>query len=107
MRIGIDARLYGLESGTGIGRYTQELLRQLGKVTSDEVRVTSGSPPPPPTLGPGQVAPPPKGGGEIAFVVFLRKDGHEMFELPDERWTKVLADFRPYTIGVQTAFPRL
>ncbi|MDP3771240.1 MAG: glycosyltransferase family 1 protein [bacterium] len=93
MRIGIDARLYGVESGTGIGRYSQELLRQLGQVTSDEVRVMSGSP--------------PLGGGEIDFVIFLRKDGYEAFTPPNGRWTKVLADFRPYTIGVQTRYPRL
>ncbi len=99
VRIGIDARLYGVESGTGIGRYTAELLRELGQVMSEEVRVMSCSPPPP--------APSPSGWGETEFVVFLRKDGYEAFEPPDERWTKVLADFRPYTIEVQTMFPRL
>ncbi|MBI4434334.1 glycosyltransferase family 4 protein, partial [Candidatus Uhrbacteria bacterium] len=86
------------ESGTGIGRYTAELLRELAEMQNAECRMQNAPPP---------HAPPPKGGGETEFVVFLRKDGHEMFELPDERWTKVLADFRPYTIGVQTAFPRL
>ena len=29
MRIGIDARLYGVSSGTGIGRYVEELIRYL------------------------------------------------------------------------------
>ncbi|MDO8622133.1 MAG: glycosyltransferase family 1 protein [bacterium] len=106
MRIGIDARLYGVESGTGIGRYSQELLRQFGQVAS-------GSPPPArhasqlAGVAGRPLAPPPSGGGEIEFVVFLRKDGYEAFTPPDERWTKVLADFRPYTIGVQTRYPRI
>jgi glycosyltransferase involved in cell wall biosynthesis len=43
----------------------------------------------------------------LAFVVFLRRDAYEMFQPPNEHWTKVLADFRSYTWGVQTAFPRL
>lgn len=92
MRIGIDARLYGVGSGTGIGRYTEELVRTL----ADHLSPSS--------------SPSPQGrreGEKPSFVVFLRRDGYEAFELPDERWTKVLADFRPYTIGVQTMFPQL
>ncbi|MBI4449741.1 glycosyltransferase, partial [Candidatus Uhrbacteria bacterium] len=84
MRIGIDARLYGVESGTGIGRYAQELLRQFLGMPKFKAQMSN-----------------------VEFVIFLRQDGYEAFTTPDERWTKVLADFRPYTIGVQTRYPRL
>lgn len=85
-RIGIDARLYGVASGTGIGRYTEELLRALATLPS------------PISLPEGD---------DLTFIVFLRRDGYEAFTPPDTRWTKVLADFRPYSLAAQTAFPRV
>ena len=78
MRIGIDARLYGTASGTGIGRYTEELLRALAAVDTANT-----------------------------YVVFLQRDGFVAFTPPNARWSKILADFRPYTLAVQTRFPRL
>ncbi|MBI4142437.1 glycosyltransferase family 4 protein [Candidatus Uhrbacteria bacterium] len=84
MRIGIDARLYGVESGTGIGRYSQELLRQFLEIPNSKFQIPN-----------------------LDVVVFLRRDAYEMFTLPNVHWTKVLADFRPYTIGVQTRYPRI
>lgn len=111
VRIGIDARLYGVGSGTGIGRYVEELIRALvdhlsSSPTSPQLRQGSAGRA---RLRGTSHSPSPRGGeGEkCSFVVFLRRDGYEAFEPPDKHWTKVLADFRPYTIGVQTAFPRL
>ncbi|MFH1430197.1 MAG: glycosyltransferase family 1 protein [Candidatus Uhrbacteria bacterium] len=78
MRIGIDARLYGITCGTGIGRYTEELIRALGSLDTDN-----------------------------DYVIFLRKDGFDSFTPPNERWSSVLADFRPYSLAVQTKFPRV
>jgi len=91
MRIGIDARLYGIESGTGIGRYVEELLRAIADLPSPSCS-------PSPRDGEGE---------DVSFVVFLRRDGYEAFMPPNDRWSKVLADFRPYTRRVQTEFPRL
>ncbi|MDO8462911.1 MAG: glycosyltransferase family 1 protein [bacterium] len=81
VRIGIDARLYGVESGTGIGRYTQELLAQFAGL--------------------------PQTHAMMEFVVFLQAAGYREFVCPNEHWTKVLADFRPYSVAAQTHFPRV
>lgn len=80
-RIGIDARLYGVASGTGIGRYVEELVAQLTHVASGD-----------PTL---------------TFVVFLRSDAYDAFTCPSAQWEKVRADFRPYSIAAQTQYPRV
>lgn len=77
MRIGIDARMYG--SGfTGIGRYTYELLRYLAEIDSVN-----------------------------EYVVFLRKDGFEAYQPPNERFSKRLADFQHYSFAEQLKFPGL
>ena len=75
MRIGIDARMYGT-SFTGIGRYTAELLRHLADL-----------------------------GTSHNFVVFMRKEAYSSFQLPDDRFKKVLADFPHYSLEEQFAFP--
>lgn len=77
MKIGIDARMYG--SGfTGIGRYTYELIRNLAEMDK-----------------------------ENEYVVFLRKEAFDTFEPPNERFTKVLADFPHYSFAEQTGFLKL
>ncbi len=77
MKIGIDARMYG--SGfTGIGRYTYELIRHLARKDHKN-----------------------------EYVVFMRKEEYESFQPPNERFTKVLADFPHYSFAEQTAFLKL
>lgn len=74
MKIGIDARMYG--SGfTGIGRYTYELIRNLAEMDHDN-----------------------------EYVIFLRKEAFETFEPPNNRFTKVLADFPHYSFAEQFGF---
>jgi glycosyltransferase involved in cell wall biosynthesis len=77
-RIGIDARLYGVVSGTGIGRYAEEFIHALAKVDQ-----------------------------ENEYVVFLQRDALRFFLLPNERWEKQLADFRPYSLAAQLHFPSI
>ncbi|MBU0727212.1 glycosyltransferase family 4 protein [Patescibacteria group bacterium] len=74
MRIGIDARMYGV-SFTGIGRYTYELIQNLAEMDK-----------------------------EHEFVVFMRKDAYDSFQLPNERFKKVLADYPHYSFGEQFGF---
>lgn len=76
MRIGIDARMHGA-SFTGIGRYTAELIAQLAKLDT-----------------------------EHEYVLFMRKDAYESFQCPNDRFKKVPADFRHYSLGEQTGFLR-
>jgi len=77
MKIGIDARMYG--SGfTGIGRYTYELIKTLAEIDSDN-----------------------------EYVIFLRKEAYDAFEPPNERFTKVLADFPHYSFAEQFGFNSL
>lgn len=79
MRIGIDARFYGPGVGTGLGRYTEQLLQELDRSTS-----------------------------EHDFVVFLRDDNFNLFQPRREhRFTKVRAPWRWYTVKEQLAFPGL
>ena len=60
---------------TGIGRYTYELIHNLAKLDS-----------------------------EHEYVIFLRKEAYESFELPNSRFKKVLADFSHYSFGEQFGF---
>jgi len=77
MRIGIDARMYG--SGfTGIGRYTYELIRNLAE--SDD---------------------------KNEYVIFLRKEAFDSFTPPNQRFSKVLAEFPHYSIAEQVGFFKL
>lgn len=74
MKIGIDARMYG--SGfTGIGRYTYELVKNLAEMDT-----------------------------ENEYVIFLRKEAYTKFSIPNERFTKVLADFPHYSFAEQISF---
>lgn len=61
---------------TGIGRYTRNLLDQLALIAPSDTE----------------------------FVVFLRKDGYEDYVPPDSRFSKVLADYQPYTFVEQFKF---
>ena len=77
MKIGIDARMYG--SGfTGIGRYNFELVKNLAEIDN-----------------------------ENEYVIFLRKKEYEEFEPPNERFTKMLADFPHYSMAEQSGLLRL
>ncbi len=69
--------MYGA-SFTGIGRYTAELIKNLAELDKAN-----------------------------KYVIFLRKENFEKFEVPNERFTKVLADFGHYTFGEQIGFYRL
>jgi len=75
MKIGIDARMYGAKF-TGIGRYTAEMVANLAKLDT-----------------------------ENEYVLFMRKDAFEAFEPPNERFKKVIADFKHYSVGEQLGFP--
>ncbi|MCH7492260.1 glycosyltransferase family 4 protein [Patescibacteria group bacterium] len=75
MRIGIDARFYGTY-GKGLGRYTQKLIENLEKVDDQN-----------------------------EYVIFLRKENWEDYQPINSRFTKVLADYRWYTIVEQFFMP--
>lgn len=77
MRIGIDARFYGGAHATGLGRYTQKLIRYLAEVA----------------------------GPHDTFVIFLRKENWDAYSPPDARFHKVLADYRWYSFEEQTKLP--
>ena len=77
MKIGIDARMYGV-SFTGIGRYTSELIKNLAEIDH-----------------------------ENEFVIFLRRKAFDSFVPPNDRFRKVLADFPHYSVGEQTGFLKL
>lgn len=74
MKIGIDARMYGV-SFTGIGRYTAELIGNLAEQDK-----------------------------ENEYVVFMRKEAFESFIPPSVRFKKVIADFPHYSFGEQIGF---
>lgn len=73
MRIGIDARLI---DETGVGRYTRNLLSQLGAVDRTN-----------------------------EYVVFLRRKSFDAFTLPNSRWKKILADVPWHTVTEQLVMP--
>lgn len=77
MRIGIDARFYGPES-KGLGRYTQKLITYLEKI--DTVN---------------------------EYVIFLREENYDLYTPSNERFTKIMADYRWYSFGEQVLFPLL
>ncbi len=77
MKIGIDARMYG--SGfTGIGRYTYELISHLSQIDQTN-----------------------------EYVIFLRKEAFDEFQPPNERFSKVLAEFPHYSFAEQHGFLKL
>ena len=77
MKIGIDARMYGV-GFTGIGRYTAELIEHLAKKDT-----------------------------ENEYVLFMRKEPFEKFKCPTQRFRKVLADFPHYSLGEQLGFNKV
>lgn len=77
MKIGIDARMYGIHF-TGIGRYSYELIQHLAE--------------------PDQTN---------EYFVFLRKEAFREFEPPNSRFHKVLAEYQHYSFGEQIGFLRL
>jgi len=75
MRIGIDARLYGI-SDRGIGRYTEKLIGYLEKIDF-----------------------------ENDYFIFLREKGFKNYQPKNKNFHKVLANFRPYSLKEQIIFP--
>lgn len=78
MRIGFDARFYGAGPGTGIGRYVERLLHYLSELDRTN-----------------------------EYVVFLRDDNFDAFQPSNDRFQKVRAPWRWYSLGEQLYFPRL
>ncbi|MBN1263312.1 MAG: glycosyltransferase family 4 protein [Candidatus Pacebacteria bacterium] len=77
MRIGIDARFWGLEH-TGIGRYVMALVSHLEKIDSGN-----------------------------DYFIFLREKYFNRLEFSNPRFRKVLADFPHYSLKEQIAFRRV
>lgn len=75
MRIGIDARFYG-PLGKGLGRYTQQLIRQLEMIDRQN-----------------------------DYFIFLRAENWDEYRPSNERFRKVLADYRWYTVAEQIFMP--
>jgi len=78
MRIGIDARSLGPGGGTGIGRYVQELVKNLEKIDKKN-----------------------------DYVVFLRKENFNLYTPRNKNFSKVLADVYWYGISEQLVLPRI
>jgi glycosyltransferase involved in cell wall biosynthesis len=80
MRIGIDARFYGVKS-KGLGRYTQKLIENLESIqdssTADE------------------------------YFVFLRKDNFKEYKPKNKKFHKVLADYQWYSFSEQISMPKI
>lgn len=77
MRIGIDARFFGPSVGTGIGRYTQQLIEGLERI--DQMN---------------------------EYIVFLRDENFDLYQPASPRFTKQRAPWRWYSRGEQLQFPR-
>ncbi|PIU68935.1 hypothetical protein COS81_02080 [candidate division WWE3 bacterium CG06_land_8_20_14_3_00_42_16] len=71
MKIGIDARFWG-PKGTGIGRFTKNLVLELEKIDR-----------------------------ENEYVVFLRKENSHLYEPANPRFRKVIIDTHPYSLCSQ------
>lgn len=76
MRIGIDARFYG-PSGKGLGRYTEKLVKNLERL--DTVN---------------------------RYYILLRRDNWDAYTPTNQNFTKVLADYRWYSVSEQFGMPR-
>lgn len=91
MRIGIDARLLGPRvGGGGLGRYIEELIRNLELLESTTKRWA-----------------PPLSGESNEYVIFLRKENWEDYESKAQNFKKVLAPWRWYTLREQLHMPRV
>ncbi|MCJ7827903.1 glycosyltransferase family 4 protein [Patescibacteria group bacterium] len=77
MRIGIDARFWGLEN-TGIGRYVMELVGELVRLDNKN-----------------------------EYFIFLRQNYFDQLTFDSPRVTKVLADLPHYSFAEQWGLPRL
>jgi len=77
MKIGIDARLYGIKD-RGLGRYTEKLIIYLEKIDIQN-----------------------------EYFIFLRQDGFNSYQAQHKNFHKILADFRPYSLKEQILFPCL
>lgn len=75
MRIGIDARFFG-PYGKGLGRYTQKLVEHLERVDS-----------------------------ENDYYILLRKENWADYRPSNPRFTKILADYRWYSLSEQLFMP--
>jgi len=75
MKIAIDARLYG-PVGTGIGRYLQNLLRELAEIDK-----------------------------ETDYVILLRKSNFHLFNPSSENFKKVVIDTPWYSVREQISVP--
>jgi glycosyltransferase involved in cell wall biosynthesis len=74
MKIGIDARMLG-EEQTGIGLYIKNLIENIAKLDKED-----------------------------EYILFLRKEQFDSFELPEKNFKKVLADYRWYSFSEQFYF---
>ncbi|PIR03448.1 MAG: hypothetical protein COV60_00205 [Candidatus Magasanikbacteria bacterium CG11_big_fil_rev_8_21_14_0_20_43_7] len=77
MKIGIDARMYGPRNA-GLGRYIEQLIEQL-KYLDDEHE----------------------------YVIFLKQESFDAFQLPNQTWKKVLADVSWYGWKEQLFMPSI
>lgn len=75
MKIGIDARFYGI-SGKGIGRYTKNLINNLEKIDFKN-----------------------------QYFIFLRKENFDEYVPKNHNFQKILADYRWYSMKEQIFFP--
>lgn len=85
MRIGIDARFLG-PVGKGLGRYTQKLIENLEKISSQKKTTFDKT---------------------NQYFIFLRKENFDEYQPKDKNFHKVLADYRWYTFSEQFKFPFL
>ncbi len=76
MRIGIDARMYGPESTTGIGVYIQKLTEQLFNIDNDN-----------------------------EYFLFLKEPVFSRFDPPNDRVKKIKADYPWYSLAEQIVWP--
>ncbi len=75
MRIGIDARFYGVAS-KGLGRYTEQLIKNLEKCDT-----------------------------ENTYIIFLRRENYNDYVPTNHRFIKVCADYKWYSFAEQFIFP--
>ncbi len=75
MKIGIDARFYGPES-KGLGRYTEQLIKNLEQSDTHNT-----------------------------YIIFLRRENFDTYVPANDRFVKVLADYRWYSLAEQLFFP--
>ncbi len=80
MRIGIDARFFGIKQ-KGLGRYTQKLIEKLENVSIES------------------------GGFDCEYLIFLKKENFEEYQPRSANFKKVLADYHWYTFAEQIYFP--